>query len=138
MLPFHVCCAWNAARLFELQDGRFQIIDSGLIAPLMCGPGYVLIENPLADFFQEIKIPQVVFRPAVIWDRREDIESKTHQKMSVNCRFSSSQIHQLDLDGERIFVMSDEYLFVTPALKNKLENSTFNSLCFSEGLSGFG
>ena len=137
MLPFYTYCEQHAARLYQLKDGRFQIIDSGPITPLMCGPGYVLLENHLAAFLQEQEIERVAFQPAVIWNRRENIEFQTHQFMAVNHYFSSNQIRDLNLLGERFLTMGDEYLFVTPALKERLEKSPFNFLRFSEGLSEF-
>jgi hypothetical protein len=44
-LPFHVFCSESVVGLYELADGRFQLTEDGPIAPLMVGPGYVLVEN---------------------------------------------------------------------------------------------
>ena len=47
------------------------------------------------------------------------------------------QLLDLPLDGLRLLTMNDQYYFVSPELKAKLEVSPFQYLRFTEGLRGF-
>src|SRR5262245_50785001 len=98
-------CEGNTARLYQLSDGRFQIVDKGAVTPLMVGYGYALLEAPLASYLQSLNVSGVSFRPAVIWDRRKDQEYHSHQNMIVDQRFERGRISELDLDGKRILRM---------------------------------
>jgi hypothetical protein len=137
MLPFFVSCLEPASKLYQLNDGRFQMIDQDGIAPLMYGCGYILMEAPLADFIKAIGVERVGIEPAIIFDRRQNKEYHTHQSVKVGQSFSSSEINDLNLDGDRLLFMGNEYLFVSPSLKSKLANGPFKYLEFSEGLYGF-
>lgn len=137
MLPFLVSCLEPAAKLYRLNDGRFQMIDEGAVAPLMCGYGYVLVEATLADFIKAAGVERVSIEPAVILDRRQNKEHNTHQFVKVGQSFSSNEINDLNLDDDRLLFLGNEYLFVSPSLKSKLENTSFNYLDFTEGLYGF-
>lgn len=104
----------------------------------MCGFQYTLVEVALANFIKSIDVERLVFEPAVIFSCRKNEEYRSHYKMLVNQFFSVSEINDLNLNGDRFLIMGDEYLFVSPSLKEKLENSSFKYLEFSEGLEGFG
>lgn len=137
MLPFFVSCLEPAAKLYQLNDGRFQMIDKEGVAPLMCGYGYILMEAPLADFIKAMGVERVGIESAVIFDRRRNKEYHTHRSVKVGQSFSSSEINDLNLNGDRLLFMGNEYLFVSPSLKSKLANGLFKYLEFSEGLHGF-
>jgi len=137
MLPFHLGCTDFSSLLFELSDGRFQFISDSVVAPLMTGHQYVLVENNLAKFLEELELDQVSFRPAVIWNRRLDEELHTHKRLVAGKTFFSDQISELDLTGKQLYLMQDEYIFVSPELKDVLEAQGFERLHFSEGMSEF-
>lgn len=134
---FHVSCCEPAVRLFQLADGRFQLIEDGPLAPFMYGRGYFLVERPLADFLRQLNLERVRLEPAVIWHRRIDREYLSHEHLLVNQYFTLDQINDIDLDGERLLSMNDEYLFASRAMKDRLEAGAFRYLCFSLGLSEF-
>ena len=135
--PFHVSCSEPAVPLFQLADGRFQLIKDGSIAPFMDGPGYLLLENELAEFLVDLDIPGIDFEPATIWHRRIDREYLTHTRMNVETHFAQKEIQELDLNGLACYVMGDRYLFVSSSLKQVLVTSPFQYLEFSEGLDWF-
>lgn len=138
MLPFFVSCNQLSSKLYPLNDGRFQIIDiDGSIAPLMCGFQYALVEVELANFIKSIGVERVAFEAAIIFSRRKNEEYRSHYKMLVNQFFSASEINDLNIDDDRFLIMEEEYLFVSPSLKEKLENSPFKYLKFSKGLESF-
>ena len=137
VLPYHMYYDGNAARLYQLNDGRFQIIDKGALTPLMIGYRYALIEAPLASYLLSLNVSGVSFRPAVIWDRRKDQEHHSHRNMILDQRFEPARIGDLDLAGKRILRMGEEYLLISPELKERLESSPFKYLKFSKGLRGF-
>jgi len=135
--PFHIWTDRPAVGLFRLADGRFQLIEDGPVGPLMFGPGYFIVERQLSEFLSDLTLPRVAIEPAVIWHRATGQEFNTHARIVVGQWFAPDQINDLDLDGERLLSMSDEYLFASPALKEKLRASPFSYLRFSEGLSDF-
>jgi hypothetical protein len=137
MRPFFISCLEPAAKLYRLNDGRFQLIGHGGITPLMCGFGYILMAAPLADFIKAIGVERIDIERAVILDRRQNKEYHTHHSLTVGDTFSSSEIDDLNLDGDRLFIMGNEYLFASPSLKSKLANGLFKYLEFGEGLYGF-
>lgn len=136
-LPFHVSCCESAIGLYELADGRFQLIEDGPIAPLMVGPGYVLVENRLADHLRELQLERVKFVPATIWHRRTGQEFRTHERLVIGQQFSSDQFNDLNLEGSRLLCLNGEYLFASPELVRHLRESPFPYLRFSEGLKGW-
>jgi hypothetical protein len=103
----------------------------------MPGHGYFLVDKELANFLQHLNIPGVTFKDAIVWDRENNKEYHSHKEVIVTQHFTSDQINTLNLEGDRILVMGNEYIFVSPMLKDKLVNSRFNYLEFSEGLSRF-
>ena len=137
MLPFFVSCIEPSAKLYQLNDGRFQMIEQGGTAPLMSGFGYILMDEPLANFIKAIGVERVGIEPAVIFDRRQGKEYHTHHKVTVGQSFSSGEINDLNLDGDRLLLRGREYLFASPLLKGKLAEGPFKYLEFSEGLYGF-
>ena len=58
-LPFFVRAA-NEATLYRLQDGRFQIVVVGSLAPLLTGPGYILVTE---RFCLDVRRPYLFVSP---------------------------------------------------------------------------
>lgn len=137
LYPYFVECIEPSVPLFRLADGRYQLTKDGPIAPFMDGPGYFLAENKLADFLEQLGISGLGFEPAVIWHRRIDKAYFTHKNLIVDRFFTTETINELDLAGNQVYSMNDNYLFVSPGLKALLEDLPFAYLRFSEGLSGF-
>lgn len=135
--PFHVSCSQHGVGLYELADGRFQFIEDGPIAPLMFGPSYMLIERTFADYLKSLQLDRLIFEPAVIWHRRTDEEYRTYERILVGQWFSPDQINDLNLDGEKLLIMNDQYLFASPALALRLQNAPFPYIQLTEGLTGF-
>lgn len=136
-LPFFVECEQSAPRLCELASGKFQLVESGALAPFMPGYRYLLVEEPLAEFLKEVGLERVQFERAVIFDPQSKNEVVTHVRLRVGQFFTSEQFKDVDLGGPRLLTMNDEYYFVSPELKALLESSSFAYLRFSEGFNGF-
>ncbi|MDC8757301.1 hypothetical protein [Janthinobacterium fluminis] len=137
MLPFFVESNIPSVRLFELSDGRFQLLEVAEIAPFLPGYGYLLVERRLAEFLVEHDVERIVCEDAVLFDRTSGKEFRTHVQVRVRQYFKSEQINDLDIAGLRLLTMNDEYYFISPELKNLLEQAPFEYLSFREGLSGF-
>lgn len=137
MYPYYVESDDMPVDLYQLEDGRYQLIQEGKLGPFMSGYTYLLIEKELAQYLESLDIERASFKDAVIWDRKNDKEYHSHKEVVMSQHFSSDQINDINLDGDRILVMDNEYKFVSPKLKDKLENSKFDYLKFSEGLSKF-
>lgn len=130
-------CNIDSVPLFQLSDGRFQLIKDGPIAPFMCGRGYCLMEKDLTDFLLKLDIPGIGFESATIWHRSHDIEYEGYFNMLVEHFIDNSSLNELDTSGLKFFSMNDTFLFVTPRLKQILTNSPYSYLHFSEGFSEF-
>jgi len=138
MLPFSIESREPSVRLYELNDGRFQLLDSGSVGAFLAGFGYLLVELELAKFLRENDVERIVLEDAVLFDRPTGQEFRTHMRVRVRQYFTPEQINDLDLSGLRLLTMNDEYYFVSPDLKERLEQSSFDYLCFKSGLEGFG
>jgi hypothetical protein len=137
-LPFYISSKVPFARVYELEDGRFQFVESGTSAPYMECYQALLVENLLADFLRSLGLNRVKFEPVVLFDRTTGEEQRSHTRVRVGQLFREDQILDMELDGPRLLTLNDEYYFASPDLKNLLERSPFAYLRFSEGLSGFG
>lgn len=136
-LPFYIKCKLPAVRLYELADGRFQLIEQGPLAPFMAGYRYLLVEQPLAAFLSQLGLERVRHEPAVLFNRGTGEEHRTYVRLHVGQFFDERQTHGISLEGPRLLTMNDEYYFASPELKSRLEASQFTYLSFSEGLSEF-
>jgi hypothetical protein len=136
-LPFLVSCSIPAPVLFERSDGRFQIMDQQPPSPFMAGHGFLLVEKALATFLQEIEVERVSFKPAVLFSPVTGEESSTHVRIRVAQFFRSNELLDLEVNGNRLLTLNDQYYFASPELKAALEASSFQYLEFSEGFSGF-
>lgn len=134
-LPFFLATP-PTTNLYKLDDGRFQLISSAEVLPIMTGPNYFLAENSVAEQFQMLNVENASYRPAMIWDRKLDVEYPNYQEITVSSHFDAEMINDINLDGSRFLILGNAYVFVTPGLKEAIENSGMD-LKFSEGLSGF-
>ena len=123
--------------MIERSDGRFQLMSGGSIAPFMSGYAYVLVERPLSEFLVNLAVDGVQARSAIIFRLPDDVEFGSHDSLWLYNRFDAEDIAQLDVSGDRMFLMDRSYVFVTPSLKDTLEQAGFDYLEFREGLNGF-
>jgi hypothetical protein len=136
-LPYHMSCLESHPRLYQLSDGRFQIMEEGDLAPMMVGYEYVLVESGLAEYLEALDLPRLEIVGAVICDPRKKQEIHTYKQLQITQRFSFDMIRDINLDGERFLLMGETYLFVSPLLKQRLEVMPFKYLRFTEGFSEF-
>ena len=136
MYPYHVEIS-NQIGLYQLHDGRFQLIKQGPLEPVMIGYKYILLKNSIADQLKVLDIDRIKFKPAIIFNRKEETEDDSYTQMEVNHHFEPGSIHDLNLDGLQFLLLDHRYLFVTPDLKICIEALGINWE-FSKGLSNFG
>ena len=137
-LPYLVTCEPEGIGLYQLSDGRFQMIQDGIIAPWMSGYRYLLVEQPLATYLAELGIERLKPSPAIVFNRANGQELHSHVCLQVGQFFQPNQLHDLPLNGLRLLTMNDEFIFASPELKQRLSASNqFPYLRFSEGLSHF-
>lgn len=137
MLPYCINTEQSPVVLYKLKDGRYQLTEQGEIGPFMFGYLYLLVESELAEYLELLGVDRITIKDAIIWDRKNDKEHYTHKEVCIDQFFSSDQINDIDLDGDRLLTMDNHYVFASPELKKKLENSKFSYLKYSEGLSDF-
>jgi len=137
MLPYLITSNEDSVALLELEDGRFQMIEPGPIARFASGYQYLLVDRALAKYLKSLKVPQITFAAAVIFNRITGEEHHSHMKVFVRQSLYPNDIKALALDGMQMFAMNGEHFFVSPSLKFALEANEFSYLQFSEGLSGF-
>lgn len=136
-MPYLIKSSIPSPLLFELADGRFHILQNGALPPFMAGYGYLLVEQPFAEFLQQIEVERIIFEPAVLYSPVTGEEFHSHVRIRVSQFFSANNIPDLNLSGLRILTLNDQYYFVSPDLKDALEACSFEYLSFSEGLSEF-
>ena len=136
MYPFNLNIC-NEVNLYKLDDGRYQPIKRGPIDPIMIGHKYVLVKKDIAEYFKSLDIERVTYEPAIIWDRSTDTEHKDFVRLLINHHFDTGQIDDIDISGKQFLLMDNNYVFVTPQLKSKLEHSEYG-FKFSEGMTNFG
>ena len=107
------------------------------LAPMMVGFEYVLVEEGLAEYLEALNLPRLTIANAILYDPRSTREIRTHRQLLIDQRFFSNMIRDIDLDGERLLLMDNRYVFVSPLLKERLERSPVQYLRFTEGLSHF-
>lgn len=137
MLPYLVTSSEDSVALFELEGGRFQMIESGPVAQFASGYQYLLVSRTLAKYLKSLKVPQITFAPAVVLNRTTGEEHRSHTRVFVHQSFYPDDIKALALDGLQMFAMNGEHFFVSPSLKFALEANEFSYLQFSEGLNSF-
>jgi len=137
MYPYCVETEKTPVKLYPLKDGRFQMIQEGKLGPFMSGYNYLLVETKLAEYLENLNVEGTTFRDAVILESSENKEYHSHKEVIIGQHFSFAEINGINLDGDRILMMDNQYVFVSPSLKEKLEKSEFGYLQFSEGLSEF-
>jgi len=136
-VPYHLSCLQQHPLLYPLSDGRFQIMERGDLAPLMVGSEYVIVANSFAEYLKDLSIQQLHLVDATIFDPREKTEVHEFKQLVVKCHFIPGSMSDIDLTQEIFLLMDGSYLFVSPSLKNRLEQSPFKYLRFSYGLREF-
>jgi hypothetical protein len=100
----------------------------------MIGYGYVVVEEALGTYLEILDLRRVDIISAVIYEPRQQLEIR-YRQLIIGQRFSPDMINNLDLEGERLLLIGNREVFASDLLKRRLENSPFQYLCFSEGLS---
>ncbi|MES2298651.1 MAG: hypothetical protein V4582_16520 [Pseudomonadota bacterium] len=106
-LPFYIYCDLPFARVYELDDGRFQFIEKGESGPFMAGYQSLLVENALASFLRTLELDRVKFEPAVLFDRITGNELNTHTRIRVGQLFQMDQMLDIALDGPRLLTLNN-------------------------------
>ena len=137
MLPYLLTSNEDSVALLELDDGRFQMLEQGPVAHFASGYQYLLVDRALAKYLKSLKVPQIVFAPAVVLNRTTGEERRSHTRVFVHQSFHPGEVKALALTGLQMYAMNGEHFFVSPSLKFALEANEFSYLQFSEGMSGF-
>jgi len=96
----------------------------------MAGHRYLLVEKALANLLARIGVERIRQQSATIWNRATGEERETHVRLFVGQLFSWDQLHDLPLDGPRLLSLDDAYYFVSPDLKDRIEQQGFSYLQF--------
>jgi hypothetical protein len=136
-LPYSVNCDLPAPLVFELNDGRFQLIDQTPVSPFMAGRGYLLVEQALADCLRHTGVEGVAYESAVLFNPATGEECHSHIRVRVAQVFRDHQLRDLNLSGRRMLTLNDQYYFVSQELLSVLQAGSFPYLSFSEGFSRF-
>ena len=133
MTPFLVESKIRAVSLYQLRDGRFQMIKQGNLSPFMNGFDYILIDEELAGFLNSVDISHIEIIDAIVWNRETEVEYKNYRQLVVNKYFTEENFQTQNLKGMQMYMYGNGNLFVSPELKELLEKSKFDYLSFSEG-----
>ena len=138
MLPFSIQPCVHSDGLYLLEDGRYQLLSGGELAPLMTGPEYVVCERIFIDLMDSLGCEGFTAEPVTLFRRRKAEEIQGYFRLRIHRGFSSDQINDLDLDGDRLLLMDNSHLFCTPSIGNKLQSARAPYFELSVGLSRFG
>ena len=114
MLPYLVTSSEDSVPLRELADGRFQMLEQGSISQFASGYKYLLLGRGLAKYVRTLKVPQITFAPAVIFNPTTREEHHSHTRVFVNQTFSPDEIASRTL---RIFDLISD---LTARLRSRL------------------
>ena len=123
--------------LFRLGNGKFKQLENHNDSLILIGYNYVLVEVSLYKYLESLSIEGIKFSDAEIIDNQVNSSCKSYVEMYIKHEFSSSEIDNIGVIGDRIYLMDKQYLFVTHDLKEKLLIKNFK-LSFSLGLTDFG
>ena len=125
MYPYYVETEETPVKLYHLENGRFQLIQEGKLGPFMSGYDYLLVETKLAEYLENLNVENATFRDVVILNRSKNEEYHSHKEVIVGQHFSSDEVNDVNLDGDRILMMDNQYVFVSPSRTEKLEKTEF-------------
>jgi hypothetical protein len=138
-------CTILGDELYRLEDGRFQFLRSDETAPFIYGADaggaqYVLADDELTSFLRSLDLDQVSFEPAVLWNRKTDVEVHTHTLVSIDRYIEANQVEQFELGGYQLCFAEIEggrggrgvsmRICVNSLLKDALEDAGFEYLQF--------
>jgi len=103
----------------------------------MSGYRYVLVDRQLADFLRAVGVERIGLEPAALWSPSTQVDHRSYERLTINQWFSADQVNDLNLYGDRLLTLGDEFVFASPSLKEKLEKAGFVYLQFTEGLRGW-
>lgn len=136
MYPFHIEIR-NKTDLYQLNDGRYQLIRDAEVDSIMIGHKYILVRDDVVEKIIDTGVERVSFEPAIIWNRKTDKSYSNYQKMTSHRHFDSSNLNDIDIERKQFLILDNHYLFATPELKVALESLELG-LKFSEGFGNFG
>ncbi len=137
MLLYSVSSRDSSDDLYQLLDRRYQLIRGGPITDLMQGPGYILLEEKLSKFIESLKLSDVAFHDAVIFNRGRNQDFRTHKALATSNHLELAEVPSREIGHPYLCIVGDSHLFVSGSLKEQLENEGFKSLNFAVGLSEF-
>ena len=125
--------------MLELKSGVIQCVEpEPPLPPFVTRFQLVLAEERLSRLLGALDVPGLRIQPTVVTLPGGQGEVHSHCRIRVGQYFTLDQSRDLNLDGDRLLTLNDEYLFVTTSLRSKLEQAGFEYLKFSNGLSEFG
>ena len=136
MYPFHIEIC-NKTDLYQLNDGRYQLIRDTEIDSIMIGHKYTLVRDDVVEKIIDTGVERVSFEPAIIWNRKINKVYSNYQKMTSHRHIESSNLNSIDIEGKQFLVLDNHHLFATPELKLALESLDLG-LKFRERFGNFG
>jgi hypothetical protein len=138
--PYHVHLHWGqharAMSFYRLRDGSLQLQTEGSMPPLLAGPSYILADYRLATFLRSLPIPDVEYRPARLFRRRDGETWTNYTDVLPAHQLTAENFGSWPTDGHHLWHRNYSHLFVSPTLMDLL-GSRFSALDFSPGFSQF-
>ncbi|MBV1775382.1 hypothetical protein KSF73_06600 [Burkholderiaceae bacterium DAT-1] len=135
-LPYFIQTQRPSPSLFKLADGRFQLVDGAEPTLFMPGFDYLVMSRVLAEYLQSLAIQRITMHPVTVFHRGTGKTWSDYFNVEVGQYFQQDQIHDLNLEGDRILVMGNGNFFASPALALKLAEH-FPELRMIEGIGFF-
>lgn len=122
--------------LWRLPDENFRIMQVGDLTPLITGYKYILVRHSILAPFLALSSDQVVIHPRTIINHVTGQEWNDYSELNIVHSITPTSIQAIAEDEIQIWKYATSYLFVSPMIKNALEELT-DQLEFSLGFSYF-
>src|SRR5688500_4520200 len=100
--------ALDQPTLHRLQDGRFEIVRDGALAPILTGYGYVLATQAVVEILRAegVSVPD---RAAIVYDPATKVETIGYRELHVTGVISPETVDATDT-SEQLWLHANEDL----------------------------
>ena len=108
--------------LLQLEDNKYYVREFGKFKPILNAAGAILVENQLAAIFQKYAADQIESVQNVTIHRRATDETwANYVSIVFKHDLEVQKFENADSDGVKIYTFMNNEIYVTSALKNKIE-----------------
>ena len=122
--------------LWRTKMNQFRVVQHGQLSTVLINVDYVLFDVKYKTLLDKIS-NQLNQKPVTIFDEVRQLTWDNFIEVEILNRIQYSQAHKVDSSGFKIWKYLNQYVFVSPDLKNDLEQVGDSNLNFALGFSYF-